>query len=75
MGIRAGEGVGAGARRMQGQQAEDGVTWVGVRHLEHPGEHRRWGKLCPSPRGWQGGVGGGIRLCPCCLCAEEEQAG
>lgn len=52
MGIRAGEGVGAGARRMWGQQPEDGVPRVGGWHLEHPGKHRQWEELCLSPRGW-----------------------
>lgn len=41
-------------------------------HLEHSDEHRQWRKLCPSPGSWQRGMGGGIRLCPCCLCPEEE---
>lgn len=61
MGIRAGEGVGAGAIRMQRQQLQDGVPQLGGRCLEHPGEHRQWGKLCTSSGDCQGGVGGGIR--------------
>lgn len=37
---------------MRGQELEDGVSWGGGQCLEHPDEHRWWGKLCPSP--WTG---------------------
>lgn len=60
---------------MRGQELEDGVSCVGGQCLEHPDEHKWWGKLYPSPLDWQRGEGGGIGLCPWCLCPEEELSG
>lgn len=70
MEIRAGKGVGSGARRMQRQQPEEGMPQLGGWHLEQPGEHRQWGKLCLSPGGGGVGLGSVSAVFP-----EEEEAG
>lgn len=73
-----GQGVGLG--KVLGQEpggcgGRSQKIQVGGRHLKHPGDHRELGKLCPSPGGWQEGLGGGIGLYPYCPCPEEEEAG